>query len=59
MENSNFDYFVKNNMVNIYGENFDLFQRIKNLIKILIRLNYSPSYKEFLQAHSNLLITDF
>ena len=41
------------NGMNIYGGNFDLFQRIKDLIKILIRLSYLPSYREFLQKHGN------
>ena len=59
MENSNFDYFLEDDVVNIYGGSFDLFQRIKDLIKTPIRLNYPPSYREFLQAHGNILITDF
>ena len=48
MENSEFDYFVENDVVNIYEGSFDLFQKIKDLIKTPIRLNYLPSYREFL-----------
>ena len=53
-----FDYYLDGDEINIYGGSFDLFQRIKDLIKTPIRLNYPPSYREFLQKHGNLLITE-
>jgi len=49
-----FDYFVEDDMLNIYGGSFNVFQRIKDLIKTPIRLNYPPSYREFLQVHDNI-----
>ena len=52
-------YYLEDDAINIYGGNFDLFQRIKDLIKSLIRLNYPPSYREFLQTYGALAITDF
>ena len=54
-----FDYYLEDDIINIYGGNFDLFQRIKDLIKSPIRLNYPPSYREFLQTYGGLAITDF
>ena len=59
LQDDHFNYFIDENGMNIYGGSFDLYQRIKDLIKTPIRLNYPPSYREFLQAHGNLLITEF
>ena len=59
LQDDHFNYFIDENGMNIYGGSFGLFQRIKDLIKNPIRLNYPPSYREFLEKHRNLLITEF
>jgi hypothetical protein len=43
----------------IIGGSFDLFGRIKSLYTSPIRLNYPPSYRDFLSKYGDLLITDF
>ena len=53
-----YKYLYENEEMNIYGGSFDSFQRIKDLIKTPIRLNYPPSYREFLQSYGNLLVTE-